>query len=251
MVLGMNVEASGDVSAAEATAVLARRIADKSAALARIAAGVAHELRNPLAVILARAQLLVLGLRQGRTPDPEKIETVLKTIEAQAIRAAKIVENLSVFARPRPPEIDSVDTAAVVEDVLSALGERVETSGAAVEVAIERAPVMIVADREQLATALEQIVANALEAMESGGRVTVRVRRSGDSVEIAVADTGPGVAAHHAERIFDPFFSTKTAAAGLGLCVAQTIAEAHGGGLRLVAAGGAGAEFVLSLPAGA
>ncbi len=244
----MDVEDPGSVPAGDASE-LVRRTADRSAALARLAAGVAHELRNPLAVILARAQLLALGLRQGRAPDPDTIESVLSTIEEQALRAARIIENLSVFARPRRPEIGVLDSRTVIDDVLDALRDRVEAGGIAVEVAVEQGPVALVADRDQLTTALAQVAANALEAMEPGGRLILRARRAGDSVEFAVADTGPGVAEHDVERIFDPFFSTKPGATGLGLCVAQTIAEAHGGALWLVPSDAAGAEFVLALPA--
>jgi len=241
-----NVDAGS--AAAETAALLTRLTADKSAALARLAAGVAHELRNPLAVILARAQLLALGLRQGRPIDQGKIESVLKTIEEQALRASRIIESLSTFARPRQPEVAPVDVGAVVEDVLAVLRARAEAVHARVDVTVEGGPLTVSADREQLTTALTQLVVNALEAVDAGGRLAVHARRAGDRVELAVRDSGPGVAAHDAERIFDPFFSTKPAAAGLGLCVAQTIAEAHGGALRLVEAG-AGAEFVLALPA--
>lgn len=245
----MNVEAPGGVPAAETSALVARLTADKSAALARLAAGVAHELRNPLAVILARAQLLALGLKQGRPLDAGKLDSVLKTIEEQALRASKVIESLSIFARPRRPEVDPLDARDVVEDVLTPLRGRAAAVGVTIEVAIEPAPVMFSADPGQLGTALTHLVVNALEAMEPDGHLTLRVRRGGDCVEIAVSDSGPGVARHDAEHIFDPFFTTKAAAAGLGLCVAQTIAEAHGGALRLVAAGVRGAEFVLSLPA--
>ncbi len=137
----MDVEGPGSVPAADASE-LVRRTADRSAALARLAAGVAHELRNPFSVILARAQLLALGLRQGRAPDPDKIESVLSTIEEQALRAAR-------------------------------LRDRVEAGGVAVEVAVEQGPVALVADRDQLTTALAQVT--AIEAAVGAARKTLRV----------------------------------------------------------------------------
>jgi signal transduction histidine kinase len=217
-------------------------------AVARLASGVAHELRNPLAVILARVQLLRLGLRRGSLPDADKLSRVLVTIEEQAVRAAKIIENLSVFAR-RPPELAPLDLAEAVTQVMGTLRERLQTAGIDAEVEVPDPCRTIVADRGQLSAALGQLLTNALEAMPSGGRIAVRARRAAGAVEISVTDTGSGVTAQDAARIFEPFYSTKPGAAGLGLCAARTIAECHGGTVTLVAPGGPGAEFVLSLPA--
>jgi signal transduction histidine kinase len=218
-------------------------------AVARMAAGVAHELRNPLAVILARVQLLRFELKRGSLPDPDKLNRVLVTIEEQAIRASRIIENLSIFAQPLVPELTPVDLAEAVTQAVGMLHERLQAAGVGAEVEVPAQSGAIVADRDQLGAALAQLLSNALEAMPGGGRVVIQVRRAGGAVEISVRDTGPGVTAHDASRIFEPFFSTKRGAAGLGLCAAQTIAEAHGGTVRLVAVGGPGAEFVLKLPA--
>jgi len=215
----------------------------------RLAAGVAHELRNPLAVILARVQLLQHGLRTGKPPDGDKLARTLGAIEVQALRASKIIDNLSAFARPRPPELAPVDLDETVREVLGLLRERFEAAGVGVEIDVASDVGTIVADSVQLQAALAQLVLNAIEAMPSGGHVRVGVRRNGDRVELGVADDGPGVAREDAARIFEAFVSTKRGAAGLGLCIVQTIAASHGGGIRLVVAGGPGAEFVMSLPA--
>lgn len=221
---------------------------DPATALAHMAAGVAHELRNPLAVILARVQLLQLGIKNGKSPDADRLTRTLVTIEEQALRASKIIENLSTFARPRAPELAPLDLAEAVQEVLRGVGGRAPTGPLATEIDIADGAATIVADRNQLSTALTQLVRNALEAMPDGGRLRVHAHRGDGTIEISVADTGAGVAPHDAPRIFEPFFSTRPGAAGLGLCVAQTVAQSHGGAVRLVAAGGPGAEFVLSLP---
>lgn len=233
----------------DAAALVARLTAEKTEALARLAAGIAHELRNPLAVILARVQLLAIGLRSGKPLDPAKLEQTLRTVEEQAVRAAKIIEGLTVFARPRPPELGPVDLGETIGHLLGVVRARRGAEQVRTDVEIAGDAQTVVADRAQLTTALTQLVVNALEAMPAGGVLSIRAARRGDRIELVVADTGPGVPAEHAPRIFDPFFSTKPAAAGLGLCVARTIAEAHGGGVRLVEPGRAGATFVLSLPA--
>ncbi|HSF05027.1 MAG TPA: ATP-binding protein [Methylomirabilota bacterium] len=217
--------------------------------MTRLAAGVAHELRNPLAVILARVQLLQHGLRAGKPPDGDKLARTLGAIEEQALRASKIIDNLSTFARPQPPELAPVDPDRTIREALAHLRERLEAARVAVEIDVAPDVGMIVADRAQLQAALAQLVLNAIEAMPGGGHVRVSARRTGDRVELSVADDGPGVAEADAARIFEAFVSTKRGAAGLGLCIVQTIAASHGGSIRLAAAGGPGAEFVLSLPA--
>lgn len=248
----MSVEAaSGRVPASdEAAALVARLSAEKTTALARLAAGIAHELRNPLAVILARVQLLELALKSGKPLEPGKLERTLQTVEEQAVRASKVIESLSVFARPRLPEVRPVDLAETVGHLLGTLRARMPRQPTVhTDIQIPDDARELAADPAQLTTALTQLVINAIEAMPDGGTVRIAVRRREEAIEIVVGDTGPGVPAHDAPRIFDPFFSTKPSAPGLGLCVAQTIAESHGGSVRLVAVGQPGAEFVLSLPA--
>jgi signal transduction histidine kinase len=244
----MSVEA-GHVPASRGDAVPAPEPSgDAATTLARMAAGVAHELRNPLAVILARVQLIQFGLKNGKSPDSDRLTRTLATIEEQAIRASKIIENLSTFARPRAPELAPVDLADAVQQALQGIGGRPPAGPLATEIDIADGASTIVADRNQLISALAQLIRNALDAMPGGGCLRVRAQRADATIDITVADSGPGVAPHDAPRIFEPFFSTRPGAAGLGLCVAQTVAQAHGGAVRLVAAGGPGAEFVLSLP---
>jgi signal transduction histidine kinase len=221
---------------------------DRTAGLARLAAGIAHELRNPLAVVLARVQLLQLMLRSGQPVPAAKLEQTLRAVEEQALRASKVIENLSGFARPRPPAIGPVDLPDVVAHVLALARDRMQEAAVTAEVAILPEVKALVGDRGQLITALGQLALNAIEAMPRGGRLRIRAERRAGAIEVGVADEGSGVAPDDVPRLFDPFFSTKRAAAGLGLCVAQTIAEAHGGSLRLERSEASGAEFVLSLP---
>ncbi|MGH7543610.1 MAG: sensor histidine kinase [Gemmatimonadota bacterium] len=244
----MSVEARGGAPAGPRDAPGAGAPGDGSL-VTRLAAGLAHELRNPLAVILARVQLLQHGLRSGKPPDGDKLARTLTAIEEQAFRASRIIDNLSVFARPRPPELAPVDLAETVRQVLGLLHGRLEEASVTVETDLASDARTTMADRFQLQAALAQLVLNAIEAMPAGGRLRVGVCWSASGVELSVADSGPGVAREDAARIFEAFVSTKRGAAGLGLCIVQTIAASHGGGIRLVEAGVPGAEFVLSLPA--
>jgi signal transduction histidine kinase len=217
--------------------------------LARLAAGVTHELRSPLAVILARVQLLDLALRSGRPLTPERIRETLGTVQEQALRASRVLETFAAFARPRPPRRTAVDVRRTIDAALAEVRDRIAVGGAlAVEVDVAPDAGTVSADGDQLATALAHLVRNAVEAMPDGGRVRIAARRAPGVVHITVSDTGAGVPVDDAPRIFEPFFSTKRSAAGLGLAVVRGIAAAHGGAVHLAAAGGPGAEFVLALP---
>lgn len=239
----------GSGAAQEHARELQQHAAEKTASLARLAAGIAHELRNPLAVILARAQLFQLNLKNGGPLDADKLRRVLGIIEEQAIRAARIIEHLSVFARPRTPQLERLDLLEAVDGILASLRAQMPQPKALVtDVDVAADARFVHADGGQIRTALTQLVQNAIQAMPDGGTLHVHIRRSPAGVEITVADTGGGMAAHDVPRIFDPFFSTRPGAPGLGLCVAQTIAEAHGGSLRLVDTSAAGTEFRLTLP---
>lgn len=218
-------------------------------AAARLAAGIAHELRNPLAVILARVQLLRLAVQSPSPLDRDKLARTLTTIEEQTLRASRVIENLAAFARPRPPARERLDVAELLEQVLGLLASRLAQAGVTAVVEVASDARTLEADRAQLVTVLSHLLGNALEATPPGGRLEVRTSRADGRVEIHVLDGGPGVAPEDAPHIFEPFFSTKPGAAGLGLAAARTIAEAHGGSLWLRAAGGPGAEFILSLPA--
>jgi signal transduction histidine kinase len=247
--VGMPFEAPRDAPVVADVADGGLAHSDRTAALARLAAGIAHELRNPLAVVLARVQLLQLVLRSGQPLSPERLEGALRAVEDQALRASKVLENLSSFARPRPPQLSTVDLPDLIGYAMTLLRPHIPETGFSVEVDVQPEAKALQADRGQLLTALSQVVLNALEAMPSGGALRIGAELTEGAVEIRVADSGPGIAAGDRSRIFDPFFSTKASAAGLGLCVAQTIAEAHGGSLRLERCEGSGAAFVLILPA--
>src|SRR5437879_449498 len=138
----------------ESTALAARLLADKTATLARLAAGIAHELRNPLAVILARVQLLELAMKGSKPLPPGKLETTLRTVGEQAVRASKIIESLSIFARPRVPVLESVDLGQIIGHVLSDLrAESSEDRIVTTEVDVAPEAMTVVADSGQLTTA--------------------------------------------------------------------------------------------------
>ena len=222
--------------------------ADKMAALGQTVAGVAHELNNPLATILGWAERLA-DREDGA--GREGAEVILN--EAQ--RAARIVRNLLTFARKRQSTRAVVDVNEVVSDTLG-MREH-EHRGADLSVLVELAPEVpgVFADRHQIQQVLLNLVINAEQALRTtnqGGRVVVRTMHDSESesVVIEVEDDGPGIPEEARTRIFDPFFTTKEVGhgTGLGLAVAQTIVQEHGGAIRVSTAADGGALFRVELP---
>jgi two-component system, NtrC family, sensor kinase len=211
---------------------------EKLAGIGRLAAGVAHEINNPLGVILGYAKLL-----RRRAPTDEAED--LSVIEEETLRAKEIVQGLLDLSRPLPAGADQVDLRALADEVVSRLGEARLLDGVRVQVeGRASAP----GHAEKLRQVLVNLVTNAAEAAGSGGRVDVRVVERDGAAEVLVQDSGPGLEAAVRERLFEPFFTTKPRGTGLGLAVSRAIARAHGGELAADGVAGGGARFALRLP---
>jgi signal transduction histidine kinase len=211
---------------------------EKLAGIGRLAAGVAHEINNPLGVILGYAKLL-------RKKCDGTMAADLAVIEDETLRAKEIVDGLLDLSRPLPAGAEVVDLRALSDDVVSRLGEARLLDGVAVKVdGAARAP----GHPEKLRQVLVNLVRNAVEAAGAGGRVEVRLVERDGAAEVAVEDSGPGIPPERRDRLFEPFFTTKPRGTGLGLAVSRAIARAHGGDLAAGAAAEGGARFALRLP---
>ena len=210
---------------------------EKLAGIGRLAAGVAHELNNPLGVVLGYTRLL-----RKRAQGP--LDDDLAVIEEEALRSQEIVESLLDLARPPRLTVQKVDLRELSEEVVGRLVEARQLEGISVGVTGRgSAP----GDAQKLRQVLSNLVRNGAEAAGAGGRLEVAVAESDGRVEISVADSGPGIEPGARHRLFEPFFTTKPRGTGLGLAVSRAIARAHGGDLS-AADGAPGARFVLTLP---
>jgi len=221
------------------------RHADRLATIGLLAAGVAHELNEPLGNILGFAQL---AKKCRGLPDSAKQD--IGKIESASLHAREVIKKLLVFARQMPPEKTQVNLDEVVEETLDFFESRCAEIGIEVECLLSRDLPEITADPAQLNQVLVNLVVNALQAMPEGGKLTVRTRACDRDVSLIVEDTGAGMSEEVLEQIFVPFFTTKDVGegTGLGLPVAHGIVTSHGGSIRVESKVGRGTRFEIRLP---
>jgi signal transduction histidine kinase len=220
---------------------------ERLVALGELAAGVAHEIRNPLGGIRLFASLLARDLKEM----PDSLRVVNKIIQGVGTLEA-IVTGILDFARPPEPEPVRVRLDGVIREVIELAAERIERSGAEVTVGDDLAGVMLVTDGRLLQRALLNLLLNAIDAAGHGDR-RAQVNFTLDEVDdqyvlLVVTDNGPGIPADLLDRIFNPFFTTKDTGTGLGLAIVHQIVESLGGSIRASNRSEGGAAFAMRLP---
>jgi signal transduction histidine kinase len=220
--------------------------AEKMSSLGQIAAGVAHELNTPLNTILGYSQLIA-----KRATDPEVAEEA-RAVEQATKRCRDIVRGLLDFSRKSDGFRAPRRLNKVIGRAFGFLKHDLDRRGVRAALELDRAPLEVLADENQLEQAFLNLASNALDAMPSGGTITVRTAASADRarVEIRFSDTGAGMTPDVLARAFEPFFTTKTTGrgTGLGLPIVERIVEEHGGTIEARSEPGAGAEFRIVLP---
>ena len=200
-----------------------RRTAERHALLGRMAASLAHEVRNPVAAIRLHAQLL-----EHAAADDAAVSR--KLIESEAARIEDLVGQWLSHAKPGPPMLADVDAIACLRHAVDLMQPQARHADVRV-FPIVSPPVMIRADRHRLQQVFTNLLRNAIQAMPAGGDISIRATESAETVEIAIEDTGPGFSASALVRLGEPFYSEKEGGMGLGIAVAREICQAHGGSL--------------------
>jgi signal transduction histidine kinase len=214
------------------------------AAIGELAAGVAHEINNPLTSILGFAELASWEL----APDGAGRRD-LEVIFAEARRARDIVRNLLEFARQTAPLVEPADINFLLGQVLALIRSHLEKGGVVVEEQYAPDLDRIVLDAGQMKQVFLSLMTNAAQAMPKGGRLRVGTARVGEEIAVRIADTGMGIPRRDQERIFEPFFTTKPSGTGLGLSVTLGIVQQHGGRIEVESEEGQGSMFTVWLPA--
>jgi two-component system sensor histidine kinase PilS (NtrC family) len=222
------------------------RRAERLATVGQLAAGIAHEIRNPLASISGSVELL------GQAPRVSDDDKALMAIVVREIeRLDQLINELLEYANPRPRTLVRFDLLTVLTEVVHVMRQDKSRNEVTLVTELPPQPVMITADPSQLRQVMWNLCRNAAEAAagaSGGGVVTVRAREDSIGVSIEVEDNGPGIAAEHVSRIFDPFFTTKKRGTGLGLATSHAIVTEHGGTVDVRSEPGRGTRFVVRLP---
>jgi len=219
---------------------------EKLASLGTLAGGVAHEINNPLMVILGRTELSLMG-----PGIPDSVKQNLEIVLGETRRIADIVRGLLDFSRRS--QVDTfgpVDVNDLIEKTLALTEHQMKTDNTTILREFESELPQLEANGGQLQQVFTNMVINAYHAMPEGGNLTVRTKKSGEDIVIEFEDTGQGIAKENLDHIFDPFFTTKSEGkgTGLGLAVSHTIIERHGGNIGVASEPGYGTCFTIQIP---
>jgi PAS domain S-box-containing protein len=231
---------SYDITERKRTEVVVRNQA-ALAQLGKMAAVVAHEVRNPIAGIHGALQIL-----ERRLPSTGPEQRVVRETLTRLDALNDIVQDLLLFASPRPPRLEPVPLSSIFDDILVLL--KADPRFAQIDIKLDIGPARVEADREQLKQVLLNLMLNGAQAMQGHGTLTVTARPRGRMQEIDIADDGSGIAPEARDRLFEPFFTTKHRGTGLGLATARRVVEAHGGTIDLVTRPVGGTIAAIRLP---
>ena len=217
----------------------------KLASIGQMAAGIGHEINNPLSNILSLAKLIERGL----PPDAAALRGDLSSLREETLRASTIVKGILNFARQVPPHYAPFDVTAWLDDTLALVRREAKNQGVALEHSCEPG-LWIEGDRNQLQQALINLLLNAIHASPRGESVSVAVRAGTEELRVDILDRGPGIAAEQLDKVFDPFYTTKPVGegSGLGLSISLGIVEHHEGRLRLEPRPEGGMRATITLP---
>ena len=230
------------------------QLSDRLAAMGKLAAGIAHEINNPLGIMLNRIECI-----EGEFPNqsiPESLTNDLATIKAHASRISRITKSLLTCARESAPTLKPLDINAIIKNAVSLTGERLRNSSITLTTSLANDLAPVLGDKDKLETVFLNLLNNAIEAvLEGRGAIEVQSRRVSsdgpESVEVSVSDNGTGITPEALDKVFEPFFTTKPVGkgTGLGLFLSYGIVKEHKGEITAIANNGKGCTFVIILPA--
>ncbi len=231
---------SSDLSKTEAQLIRS----EKLAALGQLAAGIAHEIRNPLTSI----NILIHSLTQNLPTEDSRWED-LKVIEEEILRINEIVDRFLRFARPAPPLLVKAEVVPIIEEILQLLRPQIEKQRILVQKEFQHLPPILM-DREQMKQVILNLLLNGIQAMSKGGHLSLKghVPEGDHWIKLLIQDSGIGIPQEDLDRLFDPFFSTKEGGVGLGLSIAHRIIDQHHGKIEVDSAPGQGTLFTVWLP---
>lgn len=216
---------------------------DRMKSVATLAAGMAHEIKNPLTTIKTFTEHL-----SARRSDPAFLDKFERIVSKEVARVDQTVRQILQYARPAPLRLVRGDIAQVLRETSGLFSAQVLDKRLDLRLYLPDHPLLCLFDPEQIRQALVNLILNAIQATPPGGAIDVSAASSGGAVEIQITDSGPGIPAGDLGRIFDPFFTTKESGSGLGLAIVQGIVREHGGSIRVQSKAPSGTVFTLRFP---
>lgn len=240
----LTIGTSRDIEDSQHLEALLRQ-AEKLSAMGQLAAGVAHEINNPLSIILGFAEAI-----QRRIKAEDPIYEGMASIVRESIRCKDLVQHLLSFARQRVPGFKLEHPGKVLRNALALIEAQARVRNILIDLDIQQDLTEVWMDRNQIEQVLINLCANAIDAMSPGGRLSVFVHQTGPSLIIQVVDTGTGIPPEVQTRMFEPFFTTKEIGkgTGLGLSLAYDIVQKHQGQIEFKTTPGKGTTFTVRLP---
>jgi two-component system NtrC family sensor kinase len=229
----------------------------KLASIGELSAGVAHEINNPLAIILTERQILLDLMDQTKVLDAhfrEQLIQSLSQIDTQVLRCRRITQNLLRFSRRTRSIIETVDINAFIKEVVELMEREARSSGITFDLDMDESLPPMLSDPSQLQQVFLNLITNAIDAHDGKSYASIRIMTHREALrkglEIRIADTGTGISPEHLDRIFDPFFTTKPVGkgTGLGLSICYSIIKSLGGHIRVQSEVNKGTEFIIFLP---
>ena len=222
---------------------------ERTSSVLLLAAGVAHELGNPLNSLTIHLQLIERKLKKLRdAKEAAALTESIQICQGEVTRLDGIIQNFLEAIRPRPPDLADVNIVEVIEDVLRFQEKEFADREIKIEGELPESTPLIMADRNQLKQVFFNLLKNAMEAMQPGGMLGIRVRADDDSVFVRVADAGVGIKPEDLAKLFTPYHTTKVGGHGLGLMIVQRIMREHGGQVGIESKEGVGTVVTLQFP---
>ena len=223
---------------------------EKISSIFMLAAGVAHELGNPLNSLTIHLQLIRSQLKkfENKVQLPEKVQSSLQVCMNEVQRLDGIIRHFLEAIRPAPPDLDEINVLEVLEEVLHFSADELKNLGIHVDIEINEDLPVIMADHNQLKQAFFNVLKNAMEAMGKGGDLKIHTHSDDEFVFIHFADSGSGIPQEDLSKVFQPYYTTKTEGSGLGMMIVQRILHDHGGKIGIDSRPGVGTVVTLEFP---
>ncbi len=221
---------------------------ERMGAMTTLAAGVAHEIGNPLNSLHIYLQLIEREIRQLHGPSRERLEKHLRVCVEEIARLDQIINQFLKAVRPSRPQLEPHSANLILQDVIEVLGPEITNRDILVEKELGRDLPQILADRDQMKQVFFNVIRNSIQSMSRGGILHLRTEIHGERVLATVRDTGGGIPSEVLQHIFEPYFTTKSEGSGLGLMIVQRVVREHGGLIEVSSEQGRGTTFRIFLP---